>query len=271
MPRDDSARRTRIRLLNEFQRFVHGNVLRMKLPCWALFIFIVPSAAFGAARCQFAYSNVQISTPRPFTVEVYKPPSPWGVVLLVHGSAGVYTIGNPPRDNMGEQTFVCAGLVVLLPHYFDVSGIKSATSLEVVRKDFNLWSTVLREVITRYKPSKALFVIGESLGGFLAIDLLTSGTRAAAASLISSGLPPELSSRNLSLLPPLLLQHGDQDQIVPLSFSTKLRDAQKSLGKDVKLVIYNNRHHDLSESMKDVVVAEELAFFKTHRRRLEVK
>jgi len=104
----------------------------------------------------------------------------------------------------------------------------------------------------------------EKLGGFLAIDLLTSGTNASATSLISSGLPPDLSNRNLALLPPLLLQHGERDEIVPVSLSQALHDTMTSL-RQAELVIYKDRHHDLSESMKVVVISKELSFFKDHR------
>jgi len=69
----------------------------------------------------------------------------------------------------------------------------------------------------------------------------------------------------LALLPPLLLQHGEKDEIVPVSLSQALHDSMTSHGRQAELVIYKDRHHDLSESMKVVVISKELSFFKDHR------
>ena len=65
--------------------------------------------------------------------------------------------------------------------------------------------------------------------------------------LFGAGLEPFLED-SLAHIPPVLLFHGDSDDVVPLSEVKHLTDVLKANGRRVQLVVYPGETHALNDS-----------------------
>src|SRR5438045_1803435 len=117
-------------------------------------------------------------------------------VVFIHGTAGLLSRQDssmPQNDNFGEKTLACSNYVVVLIHYMDSSGMLSVTSRRDIEKNADLWLQTLEDgisfVLSRAKNRETrIGLIGESLGGYLAVILGAKDKRIAAVSEISGGV-----------------------------------------------------------------------------------
>ena len=64
------------------------------------------------------------------------------------------------------------------------------------------------------------------------------------------------------LNPPLLIQHGEQDDRVPSSDSIKLEEAMQEKGKEVKIILYPDGDHNFSGQVLDQVMEDSIHYFQ---------
>lgn len=199
-------------------------------------------------------------------IERYGPPnrSDLPAVIFVHGSAGV--LSRPPgsevpaRDNFGEQQMACAGFVVFVPHYFESTAQVSATSRDIIDKNASIWVQALHDAIDYVLPSAphGIVLFGESLGGYLSVLLGSLDDRIVAVSEFGGGIPP---NTKVVRLPPMLIEHGEKDEVVPVSEAYKLRALAKDLRVCFRFHLYEGGHY-VSNATQHKIVEHTIEFFQ---------
>ncbi len=227
------------------------------------------------AACAVAFrSHPQATAYGIVRVDEYWSPnsSRKGTIVLLHGSTGLLS-ETPTRaslDNLGENYLACNGFRVFIPHYLDVSGLKSVLSISKMEHDGFKWVEVVLQVerlIKGTSPHESLFLYGQSLGGYIALRAAMYAPTPSGLSLLSAGLrlPDKL---NLQNFPPVLLQHGKIDEVVPLAESERLY-AQLPLSKGNRLIIYPSCGHNLFYGTNGEVTRTTAQFFSTLSRSSE--
>ena len=158
---------------------------------------------------------------RRVKLEEYTAPSPGRhpAVLLLHGSGGLHFFsgGAIPRY---ARALASQGFVAVVVHYFDATGTFSAGD-EEERRCYDEWVKTVRRAISavRVRPdvdTARVGLLGHSLGAYLAIGVAAEDRRVAAVVDMSGGLEPWIAER-ATHLPPALILHGTDDDVVPPS------------------------------------------------------
>jgi carboxymethylenebutenolidase len=146
-------------------------------------------------------------------------------LLLLHGSGGSvsYWVDRfaPTLGNFGVASYA--------PHYFDKTGTQRATVETILDgKHFAAWLTAIRDAISYIaaRPSvdpQRIGLLGISLGAYLGLALATEDSRIRAVVELSGGIPVGWEDRVTSAMPPVLIIHGMQDSVVPVSEAYKLQ------------------------------------------------
>jgi dienelactone hydrolase len=201
-----------------------------------------PKNEKGAACPELAYSLTSYeSAGKRIQVEQYRPKRKrkLPILILVHGAAGVLSrrdaSGVPEGDNFGEKQFACNGFLVFLPHFLDSTNQASALNRDDMARNYEVWLRALGDAIGHavkapHAQTKRIFLFGESLGGYLSISLASQDRRIKAVSVFGAGMPPDIT---LSRMPPVLIQHGEVDTVVPVSEALILREALKKASRCV--------------------------------------
>jgi carboxymethylenebutenolidase len=148
-----------------------------------------------------------------------KGKGPHPAVILVHDSAGLGGFAGR------AFTYCCNvladdGYVVLMVHYFDGTPHKKVERADVHREVFKKWMANVRAAVKHARgrknvDPKRVGLVGFSLGGYLALAVARQpDLKIAAVVELFGGLPDELW-KGLKRLPPTLILHGDQDDLVP--------------------------------------------------------
>ena len=215
------------------------------------------SAAQETAECKFTYTVERILVgDKVVRVELYHPTSPGShpLALVLHGSAGVYTVrgSQPPSpSNLGEDALAKDCYVVALPHYFDAIGAVSVLDQARLKMLFPDLKKVVMAVLDTEAGlpdtrNRGILLCGESYGGFLAIAIAEDDSRVSAVSVYGAALPPGDFQPTRNHLPPLLIQHGENDTVVPLEGARRLSEIWQSSGAIAKLIVYPDVGHYFS-------------------------
>lgn len=165
-------------------------------------------------------------------------PRPRAVVLFCHGNAGNVTHRAPVLQAMHEQV----GASVLVFDYRGYGRSEGKANERGVLADARAARSWLaaREKIAEER----IVLMGESIGGAVAVDLAPDGARALIVENTFSSLP-EVAAYHFPWLPvrwlmrtrldsakriaeyhgPLLQSHGDRDRVVPIRFGQRLFEA----------------------------------------------
>jgi len=178
----------------------------------------------------FATSRLKTSEGELRLDEYYRKDAPrQAKILFIHGAEGLLSATPAPDifDNGGEHKLACSGFDVFIPHYFEVSGRRSMYSISDMEAQSPRWLLVLEQTLAHVisqDHSPRVFVYGRSLGGFLALQLASHHHNLAGLIVVSAGLRNG-NSLHVSDLPPTLIVHGADDQIVPAAQAKALNDA----------------------------------------------
>lgn len=187
---------------------------------------------------------------------------------MIHGSAGAFTRDGEQTlsyDNFGELTLARQGYVVVLPHYFAAVHRGSITSLGEMRELFprllDALSAVLNQASAyRSVDSRRIEIYGESLGGFLAAALASRDSRVVAVSEFSGGLA-EGQMSSASAPKALLIQHGEEDDLVAKNNADALRDYEVRRGAQVTMCLYPGQGHYFDQATRAKILERSVAFF----------
>jgi dienelactone hydrolase len=154
-------------------------------------------------------------------LEEYSAPSPGRhpAVLLLHGSGGLHFY-NGGAMHRYARALASQGFVAVVVHYFDATGTFSAGD-EEERRCYDRWVHAVGQAISavRARPdvdTTRVGLLGHSLGAYLAVGVAVEDPRVTAVVEMSGGLEPWIASR-ASRLPPALILHGTDDDVVPAS------------------------------------------------------
>jgi dienelactone hydrolase len=207
---------------------------------------------------------------RAIRIEKFEPKrvGKYPVVILVHGSGGLLThTGSemPPEENFGEMRIACAGYVSLLVHYFDLNGILSTTDKAYMQNQFSGWLEVLERTVDyastmRKGDSRHIGIFGESLGGYLALSLAMKEMRIKSLSEYGGGLRI-MKGDDPNKLPPVLIQHGDADTIVPVEEAVHLAKVLSHNSLHYEIKIYKGLNHYPSTKFREQVEDLSIQFF----------
>jgi dienelactone hydrolase len=181
-------------------------------------------------------------------VERFAPaaPGPCPAVVFVHGADGLEPSGKFYRTTASELGK--GGYAVFLVHYFDRTGHSEVSPKKIKKEDFQAWRETVREAVryTARQPGvdkKRIGLVGFSLGAYLALAVAAEpGCPVAAVVELFGGLPKELHAE-VKKLPPVLIVHGDKDEVVPVAEAHKLRDLLKARQLTLEVQIYKGVGH----------------------------
>jgi len=199
-------------------------------------------------------------------VELFQPKAAgkYPVIILIHGSGGLLTRADaqmPREDNFGEMQIACGGYMAVLVHYFDRSGILSTVDKQYMEQESAAWLETLREAVDyasslpKADPAR-IGLLGESLGGYLALSLAMRDKRIRVVSEYGGGVQLR-DGENPETLPPVLIQHGAADSIVPVSEALRLAKMLTDNGVKHRVRIYEGLNH--YPGCKDRTLTEELS------------
>jgi dienelactone hydrolase len=168
-------------------------------------------------------------------------------VLVLHPSDGVAGSGGDYVRRWAEA-FAEHGYVAYVVHYFDRTG---DTRTDDAREDaaFPQWTAALEDAVTFAERDPAVRpgrvgVFGFSLGAWMGLALGARDPRVGAVVGIGSGFFDALRP-TVKRLPPTLLLHGRDDDVVPLGRALAVDSTLARLGVPHRLVVYPGEKHAL--------------------------
>jgi carboxymethylenebutenolidase len=165
-------------------------------------------------------------------------------VIILYGAAGWR------QDYISlAKAYSNSGFVSLVLDYFAVTG--QGTTEAERQSMWPQWQAMIRNAIMLLKNHSAskdrpIGLIGYSMGAFLAVSVASSSPDVKAVVDFFGGGRPETIENDIINFPPLLILHGEEDKIVPVSNAYTLRNAVITQGGHVEMHIYQNEQHAFS-------------------------
>jgi len=180
---------------------------------------------------------------RSITVQEFIPVAPgrYPAVLALYGSGGI-------REGWAEQPaklLAGQGYSIFVVHYLDRSGM-TRTDPQDTRRYFPDWMQTIGDAITfashhdSVDPNR-IGLLGFSLGAYLALAVASLEPRVKAVVDFFGGLPEEL--HGFVRMPPVLILHGEQDRVVPVSEALRLQTLLERAGSPYEIKLYPNVGH----------------------------
>jgi carboxymethylenebutenolidase len=201
-------------------------------------------AIFGV-DVQVANSTFE-SEGRSITVEQFipAPPGRYPAVIALYGSGGL-------REGWADQPsrlLAGQGFSVFLVHYFDRTGTLRADR-ETTHASFPLWMRTIGDGISfagRHASVDAnrVALLGFSLGAYLALSVASVDPRVRAVVEFFGGIPEEL--HGFTRMPPVLILHGENDQVVPVSEAHALQRLMERSNLAYEMKLYPGAGHGFS-------------------------
>jgi carboxymethylenebutenolidase len=174
-----------------------------------------------------------------------KPQTPgiYPAVIILYGSSG----WKPQYISLAKE-LTDSGFVVLVLDYY-AETVKDTGKANVESK-WTQWQAMIRSAVaflqedsSSYKRSVGL--IGYSLGAFLAVSTASSIPEVKAVVDYFGGGSSQKNALESEVhnFPPLLILHGEEDKVVPVSMAYSLRDAVIAQGGEVEMKIYPKEQH----------------------------
>ena len=195
---------------------------------------------------------MQVPNGRRVRIDVYKPATRGRhpAAILLHGSGGIHATSS---NTMGRyaRTLAEQGIITFVVHYFDGTGDwTSDDSIEAAH--YFLWVRDVRDAITwaKRRPDvrgNRFGLVGNSLGAWLAVGVAALDPRVSRVVLMGSGLEPFLPD-SIKRMPPVLILHGDDDDVVPLSAAQHLEAFLQGRKYSVQMHVYPGEGHAYSDS-----------------------
>jgi dienelactone hydrolase len=234
-------------------------MLRTTLLCLGALALATEPAAAQPFQVRTANSSF-LSEGKKIRLECFYPKGKKScpTIVLVHDSAG---LGPLPGTIFRQcsDLFARKGYVVLLVHYFDATGQTGLTPEEARKsqKHWPVWKNTIRDAVKHAAQAPEvdpdrIGLLGFSLGAYLSLAVaVEQDLKIAAVAEFFGGLPEMLWKDAATLpLPPTLIVHGLQDQVVPVKEAQALQRllSQRMIPHECKL--YDCGHLFLGTQLK---------------------
>jgi dienelactone hydrolase len=206
-----------------------------------------------------------ISEGKNIGIVVYEPArsGSFPALLVIHGSSG------PVSSFIGDygQQLANLGYVVFLVHYFDATGTGYA-SLSAIRENFETWLMTIADALSYAQShpkvdSRRIGLLGVSLGGYLSLSLASKDARVSAVVSLMGGMPAEIIAETRRM-PPTLLLHGEDDQMVPVNEAYAVDALLKQLRTPHEMKTYPGQGHSFHGMAQVDALARTLRFLNRH-------
>jgi carboxymethylenebutenolidase len=221
----------------------------------AFVVAAIVLAPYAGAQQLVGTRSVFHSDQHSVPIEQYDPPgkSTHYAVMLVHGGGGPE---GGWRASGITEALVAAGYSVFVPHYFGGSGGK--WNRDMRPQQFLSYVRTLNDA-TRYIAEQtgiqrqAIGLVGFSLGGYLVLALAEETishppplhSPEIKAVVEFYGAMPEFAAERMTRMPPVLILHGELDEIVPVSRAYELEKLLKNRDCRYEMKIYAGQKHGL--------------------------
>lgn len=238
------------------------------------FVLAALTALPASAQTLVGVKAVFISEHRPVVIEQYNPTTngPHPAVMVVHGGGGP---GGDWRKSGLLEALVAAGYTAFVPHYFDGQGGKWDGSDRP--DEFIAYIRTLNDA-ARYigrQPdvkNNQVGLVGFSLGGYLVLALaeevrshpppLHPPTIKAVVEMYG-GMPGFVIPR-MATMPPVLILHGEDDDVVPVFRAYDVEKTLRNKGVSYEIKVYPHQGHGFSgDALKDAN-ARTVGFLNAH-------
>ena len=210
------------------------------------------------------------STERQVSVVQFKAPgaNPRPSVLLLHGAGGFdrritdYNRYASAIANQGMDAY-------LIYYYSDMDAKYMSNGVDIFEQRYPAWAKMvgeLAEYLEKQNDSNGKAgLIGFSNGGILATGASTLDDKINAA-VIYYGTEPWPLGTPAKRFPPLLILHGDADQVIPVENGRQLAALAKKLGAPADLIVYPGEMHgfgaDFSKKNAQDALDRSIAFLR---------
>jgi carboxymethylenebutenolidase len=190
---------------------------------------------------------LQLSFPyrsKSITLDVFAPSRAgrFPIVCALHGSGGL----NRAEHLNFAQLLAEQGFFVCVPHYFESTGTTWANDATIWR-EFETWMRVISAGLdfasTQAKADPtSIGLVGFSLGAYLALALASEQRRITAVVDFFGGMP-EHFAKKLEAMPPVLILHGEADNVVPVREARMLSKLLEARKVPYEMKLYKNAGH----------------------------
>jgi carboxymethylenebutenolidase len=199
-----------------------------------------------------------------------KPAGKQPAVLFLHGADG--GIGVEKLYCEAAQRLADKGFGVFMVHYLDatkpekpeeisalvkraVRGEATKEEAACVRKYFDVWTSCVGDAIVHVRKQATVDgehvgIMGLSLGGFVGLSCAAQKERKVSAVVSGFGGLPKEKCVTVKWLPPTLVVHGDEDEVVPVQYATALRKLKRREKLPIEVKIYEVGHVFLKDDGK---------------------
>lgn len=221
--------------------------------------------------------KISLPTPeRAVNLTYFRAPgdNPRPAALLLHGAGGFD--GQIAAYDHYASELAQNGIDAYLVYYYsaaDQQGMRRGE--EVFQNRYVAWAKMVGDLADSLKKNKdsngKIGLVGFSNGGILASGA-SAIDRNISAAVIYYGGAPWSTLGPVNHFPPLLILHGDADQIIPVREGKMLAQFAQQFGAPVALVIYPGESHGFGSRLQSADGADALtrtiAFL---RKELDVK
>lgn len=193
------------------------------------------------------------------------------VIMILHGSRGMKAEGEQVY-RMTAAGLAARGYVAVLLHYFDRTGTTSA-DIDMIHKNFAAWVQTVDDAVAavgrmpHVDPAR-IGLLGFSLGGYLSLAAASQNQGIAAVVEYFGGLPDVLVP-TVRHMPPVLILHGDQDNVVPVTEARKVENLLRGLKLAHEARIYAGQGHGFTGLAAIDAAWRTVRFFDRHLRSAE--
>jgi len=195
-------------------------------------------------------------------------------IMLIHTVYGV------EDKNWVETAVRCAvglaghGYVVFFPHYFEGTGIKTATGRDMV-KLYAAWMATLADAITYASGApdvdpERIGLAGHSSGAALSLSIASQDARVKAVAEYG-GYVPARFAESMKRMPPTLILHGMTDTAVSVNEALKLEHLLQEAKVPHAMKIYPGEEHRFRGPAEHDSIQRMIRFFDDHLRPEEAK
>ena len=206
---------------------------------------------------------------RTIRIDAIEPASaagPLPALILLHGAGGHSAFWLGSIAPLAAQLQVSVYAI----HYFDrTSTTRADAAMLTGGRYVPQWLETIRdavEAISRRTPVNPdrIALVGISLGAFLSLALAAQGIAVRAIVEVSGGLVPPFQALAPPAFPPVLIVHGQQDTVVPVSMAHALDATLARLGIPHQTELFDAEGHWFSPAAQISILAAISTFLRRH-------